>query len=191
MKSILMVVIVALAVTLAACGQEPARPTSAPPTPTTGGGEAPAAPTDTPPPPAEPRPLPATEAPPAAPPTEAPTVPPPTDTPTAEPTATSRPRPTATPASTGPLDFQFYIAGCRRAPTADKPGNAVVTISVEASGGNGVYRYFHKDAEEPDKFVDVEIELGTSFNGKVTVVSGDGQTLEKEYFFSTVNLECQ
>jgi len=184
MKSTLLLLMVCVALALTACGRVPDTPTGAPAEPTTGGDTAvPVAPTDSPPAGGESTPLPATA--PPEPPTEAPA-----ETATAEPTVASRPRPTATPASSGPLDFQTYIAGCTRAPTADKPGNVVITISVEATGGNGVYRYFHKNVEEPDKFIDVEWQLGTGLNGKVTVVSGDGQTLEKEYFFQTTNLEC-
>jgi len=183
MKSTLLLLMVCLALTLTACGREAATPTNAPPAPTTGGGAIPAAPTDTPATGGT------TPIPPADTPTSAPTSAP-TETPTATPTQAVRARPTASPISTGPLDFQFYIAGCKRAPTPDKPGNAIITISVEATGGNGVYKYFHKDVEEPDKFIDIEWQLGTGLIGKVTVASGDGQVLEKEYFFATNNLEC-
>jgi len=138
-----------------------APPTAAPPTtaPIAAPTEAPAA---------------TAEVPTAVPPTETPT-----ETPTLEPSPTARPRATATPA--GPLDFQMYVAGCRNAPTAAKPDNVVITISVEATGGNGVYRYYHRDVEEPDKFIDVEWGKNTRLNGSVTVTSGDGQSLTKEY----------
>jgi hypothetical protein len=89
-------------------------------------------------------------------------------------------RPRATPAPVGLLDFQTYVAGCRSAPTPQKPGNVVITISVEATGGNGVYRYFHQGVEEPDKFIDVEWEKGSRLIGEVTVTSA-GQSLTKEY----------
>jgi hypothetical protein len=167
--------VLCLALTVTACTQEEAPlespatvapPTAAPPTaapPTVAPTEAPTqAPQAT------------TEVPTAVPPTVAPT-----ETPTSEPSATARPRATAT--SAGPLDFQTYVAGCRRAPTADKPDNVVITISVEATGGNGVYRYFHQGAEEPDKFIDVEWGENTRLIGEVTVTSGDGQSLTKEY----------
>jgi hypothetical protein len=175
--------VLCLALTVTACTQEPApfesSPTSAPPA---------ALPTTAPPTVA-----PSTVAPPTVAPTEAPTeapqatavsptaVPPtesPTDTPTAAPSPTSRPR--ATPAPVGLLDFLTYVAGCRSAPTPQKPGNVVITISVEATGGNGVYRYFHQGVEEPDKFIDVEWEKGSRLIGEVTVTSA-GQSLTKEY----------
>jgi len=188
MKSKLLLLMVCVALALTACGRVPDTPTGAPAEPTTGGDTAvPVAPTDSPPAGGESTPLPATA--PPEPPTEAPA-----ETATAEPTVASRPRPTATPASSGPLDFQTYIAGCTRAPTADKPGNVVITISVEATGGNGVYRYFHvvsgTDVAEPDKLIDIAIEQGTRLIGRVVVTSGDGQTLNKEYDFATTNLEC-
>lgn len=186
LKSFLLLIAVTLV--LAACGRGPEAETSAPPQPTATSVETqPTAPADTP---AVATAV-ATE-PPVAPPTstsEPPATAPASDTPAPSATA-PRPRATATPVSIGPLDFQFYMAGCRRAPTAEKPGNVFITISVEATGGNGVYRYVREGVDLPGKFFDVEIELGTSINGKVTVVSGDGQTLEKEFFFSTNNIEC-
>ena len=184
MKSKLLLLMVCVALALTACGRVPDTPTGAPAEPTIGGDTAvPVAPTDSPPAGGESTSIPATA--PPKPPTEAPA-----ETATAEPTVASRPTARATPASSGPLDFQTYIAGCKRAPTADKPGNIVVTISVEATGGNGVYRYFHRDVEEPDKFIDIAIEQGTRLIGRVVVTSGDGQTLDKEYDFQTTNLEC-
>jgi hypothetical protein len=84
----------------------------------------------------------------------------------------------------------MYVAGCRSAPTQEKPGNVIVTLSVEATGGNGVYRYFHRDVQEPDKFIDIAWEKGTRLNGSVTVTSGDGQTLEKEYDVDLKTLDC-
>jgi len=169
--------VLCLALTVTACTQDQApfessptsAPTAAPPT---------AAPTDVP------LPVAPTEAPTEAPqataeiPTAVPPTETPADTPTAEPSPTARPRATATPA--GPLDFQMYVAGCRDAPTAAKPDNVVITISVEATGGNGVYRYYHRDVEEPDKFIDVEWGKNTRLIGSVTVTSG-GQSLTKEY----------
>ncbi|HET7090809.1 MAG TPA: hypothetical protein VFL17_19425 [Anaerolineae bacterium] len=174
--------VLCLALTVTACTQEQAplqaSPTSAPPAePPTSEPPTVALPTAAPPTAAPPTVAPTVtaEPPTAAAPTEAPT-----DTPTAGPSPTARPRATATAA--GPLDFQTYVAGCRLAPTPEKPGNVVITISVEATGGNGVYRYFHRDVEEPDKFIDIEWEKGTRLIGEVTVTSA-GQSLTKEYDF--------
>lgn len=121
---------------------------------------------------------------------------PPTDTPL-PPTATATvrpraratvPRPTAT--SAGPLSANIYVANCRRVPTSDKPGRIVVQISVEASGGNGKYRYFYSDKESPTKFIDVIGEKGTRLVGEVKVISGDGQTFSKPFDVGLGSLDC-
>jgi hypothetical protein len=111
----------------------------------------------------------------------------PTDTATAAPAAT-KPRPT--PTSSGPLAAAIYVANCRSVPTADKPGRIVVQISVEASGGNGRYRYFYQDKESPTKFIEVIGEKGTRLIGEVKVTSGDGQEIKPEYDIVVGQLTC-
>jgi hypothetical protein len=106
-------------------------------------------------------------------------------TPTSAPT---RPRPTAT--SSGPLAATIYVANCRSAPTADKPGRVIVQISVEASGGNGKYRYFYQDKESPTKFIEVVGERGTRVIGEVRITSGDGQELKKPFDIGVGGLSC-
>jgi hypothetical protein len=107
-------------------------------------------------------------------------------------TAKPRPRPTAT--STGPLTFTgtgIYVANCRLAPTTDKPGKVIIQISVEVTGGNGVYQYFDNDGVKwPTKFIDVPGERGTPLIGKVKVTSGGGQSIEKEYDIGFSDLTC-
>ncbi len=129
---------------------------------------------------------------PTLPPTSAPTSVGATDTPTAPPatpTTAPQPRPTAT--SAGPLTVAVYVANCRSAPTTAKPGGIVIQISVEAKGGNGVYKYFNNEGvQQTTKFIDIDWERGTRLLGKVTVTSGDGQTVEKEYSISPSELEC-
>lgn len=101
-----------------------------------------------------------------------------------------RPRPT----SSGPLTFTgtgIYVANCGKAATTDKPGGIVIQISVEVTGGNGTYQYFDNDGKQwPTKFIDVSGEKGTQSIGKVTVTSGDGQTVMKEYNLSPGDLAC-
>ncbi len=75
-------------------------------------------------------------------------------------------------------------------PTADKPGNVIVQISVEATGGNGQYHYFFQDKEYPTKFIDVAGEKGTRLIGEVNVTSGDGQSIKKEFNFAIADLTC-
>lgn len=104
----------------------------------------------------------------------------------------SVPRPR--PASSGPLTFTgtgIYVANCRFAVTTDKPGGIVIQISVEVTGGDGTYQYFDNNGKQwPTKFIDVGGEKGTQSIGKVTVTSGDGQTVMKEYNLSPGDLTC-
>jgi len=181
MRSVPLLIGMLVTVTACALGGATLAPTQ-PPAPT----EAQAAPTSAPPAVAN------TPTAPPAPSLDPTSTPVATATTTAEltPTATTAAAPRPTPASTGPLDFQTYVAGCRSAPTQEKPGNVIVTISVEATGGNGFYRYFHRGVEEPDKFIDIAWERGTRLNGRITVTSGDGQTLEKEYDVDMKSLDC-
>jgi hypothetical protein len=86
----------------------------------------------------------------------------------------------------------IYVANCRNAPTAAKPGGIVIQISVEARGGNGVYKYFNNEGvQQKTKFIDISWEMGSRLLGKVTVTSGDGQTVEKEYSISPGELRCR
>jgi len=111
----------------------------------------------------------------------------PTDTASAAPSAT-KPRPT--PTSSDPLTAAIYVANCRSAPTADKPGRIIVQISVEAGGGSGRYRYFYQDKESPTKFIEVAGEKGTRVIGEVKVTSGDGQELKQEFDIAPGQLTC-
>lgn len=187
MKSRLILTLLML-IALAACGSpQPAAPTAAPeveptsvpptqPLPTAVPPTNTSAPTATRPAPTEPPPAPTDTL-----------RPQPTDTATAAP-ATTRPRPTLT--SAGPLSAAIYAANCRSEPTAEKPGRVVVQISVEASGGNGRYRYFYQDKESPTKFIEVIGEKGTRLIGEVKVTSGDGQELKKEFDIAVNELTC-
>ncbi len=88
------------------------------------------------------------------------------------------------------MSANIYVANCRSTPTAEKPGSVIVQISVEASGGNGKYRYFYQDKEWPTKFIDVPGEKGTRLIGEVRVTSGDGQEIKKEFDISIGELNC-
>jgi hypothetical protein len=110
--------------------------------------------------------------------------------PAASPTlAVTRVRPT--PTSSGPLTVAVYIAGCRRAPTTGKPGNVIIQIALEASGGNGRYQYFNEGVESPSKFIDIEWEKGTRLIGTVKVLSGDGQVVQKRYDIPIGEIQCK
>jgi hypothetical protein len=88
------------------------------------------------------------------------------------------------------LAAAIYTANCRSAPTTDKPGRVTVQISVEATGGNGRYRYFYQDKEFPTKFIEVVGEKGTRIIGEVRVTSGDGQEINKEFDIAVDQLTC-
>ncbi|CAG0936297.1 hypothetical protein TFLX_05165 [Thermoflexales bacterium] len=184
---------------LAACGTN--QPTPAAPAPQATAEQATSAPASQPTsvPPTQPLPtavpptntsVPATETPTATEPLPVSTdttAPQPTNTATAA-SAATKPRPT--PTSAGPLSAAIYTANCRSAPTADKPGRVTVQISIEASGGNGRYRYFYQDKEYPTKFIEVTGEKGTRIIGAVKITSGDGQELTKEFDIAVGQLTC-
>ena len=79
-------------------------------------------------------------------------------------------------------------AAARRQPTSR--ASVIVQISVEASGGNGRYRYFYQDKESPTKFIEVIGEKGTRIIGEVKVTSGDGQEIKKEFDIAISQLTC-
>jgi hypothetical protein len=190
---------IAISFVLTACNQSGPAPAAGPSTsvpnniaPTVvspAAGPATVIPTDVPTVGADTPTLPATSAP-----TTAPTGVEATDTPTVPPvtpvTPTKvRPRPTAT--SSGPLTIEIYVAGCQSAPTAAKPAGVIVQISIEAKGGNGVYKYFDNEGvQHSSKFIDISWAKGSALIGKVTVTSGDGQTVEKEYFITIAEAKC-
>jgi hypothetical protein len=189
-----LILMLLLSVTLVACGgPQPAAPTSAPVATTAPADQPASVPATQPPPTAVPPTNTAVPAATKAAPTEPPAAPTdtvapqPTNTATATPAA-AKPRPT--PTSAGPLAAAIYVANCRSAPTADKPGQITVQISVEASGGNGRYRYFYQDKESPTKFIEVVGEKGTRLIGEVKVTSGDGQEIKKEFDFAANQLTC-
>jgi hypothetical protein len=174
---------------LAACGGN-AGPTATPTATTVPGVEA----TSEPPPTQPPAPAPLladTVAPPA---TIHPTEPSgvvPTDTMPA-PTSTSAPQPAqprATATSSGPLQAAIYVANCRSAPSAEKPGRVIIQISVEATGGNGKYRYSYQNKDYTRKFIDVIGEKGTRSIGEVIVTSGD-QQIKQEFDIAIGQLNC-
>lgn len=137
--------------------------------------------------------------PPIAPSTEAiPTRQPPTTTPvaaaSATPTATATLTPTATlpvatpkPVSTGPLDFKVNIIGCRLDPT--RGGGVVLTMRIDATGGNGVYTYFREN-EKVQRTFERPATKGTAVIDAFRVESGDGQKVERKERFTGSQFGC-
>ncbi len=190
-RTLLMLLMLCAALLLSACGRSAITPRPYTPTPVpelnvtrAPGKSVPVLilPTETPS-----LPEPTTVSPTAIPSTATSTLPP---TVTATPTKTPvRIRPTAT--SAGPLSVAVYVASCRRSPTAAKPGNVTIQISIEPVGGNGDYHYFNQGVEAVSKFIDIVWEHGSRLTGVVKVVSGDGQSIEKEYDIPVGELDCK
>ncbi len=109
-----------------------------------------------------------------------------TGTLTATVTATLPP-PTARPVSTGPLDFQVYLVGCRR--DDSREGGVILTFKVEATGGNGVYTYVREGQTVP-QISDRPATKGNAVVDAWRVTSGDGQTLEKKFQFQGSEFHC-
>ena len=87
------------------------------------------------------------------------------------------------------MSAAIYVANCRSEPTADKPGQVVIQISVEATGGTGKYTYTYQNKDYPTKFIDVIGEKGTRSIGEVLVTSGN-QQIKKEFDISPGDLTC-
>ncbi len=109
-----------------------------------------------------------------------------TGTLTATVTATLPP-PTVRPASTGPLDFQVYLVGCRR--DDSREGGVILTFKVEATGGNGVYTYVREGQTVP-QISDRPATKGNAVVDAWRVTSGDGQTLERKFQFKGSQFNC-
>ncbi len=107
-----------------------------------------------------------------------PTPPPP---PQPEPTPAPSPAPTPRPSS-GPLDFNATISRVRKDP--DRPGQVIVTFQIAASGGSGEYEYYC----EGDKLSGPTRDRPSTKSGAIVesyrVVSSDGQTSSKKFFFA-------
>ncbi len=145
------------------------------PVPDDGGGST-ATPTPTPQPAPTPQPVPT--------PTPAPT---PTPTPTPQPAPTPTPEPAPTPPpppvpSAGPLDVNVTIARVRNNP--DQPGQIIVTFQIDATGGSGVYEYYCEGVKLSGPTRDRPATRSGAIVEAYKVVSSDGQTVEKKFFFA-------
>jgi hypothetical protein len=128
------------------------------------------------------------------PPTPTDTTPPNDDTSTPGPVddTVSPPTPTDTtttiPPSAGPLDFNVRLVGCRKDP--DRKNNVILTFEIDVTGGNGVYTYMR----EGETLDGSRCERAAGRNGSIVdayrVTSGDGQSVEKKFFFASRDFPC-
>ncbi len=96
--------------------------------------------------------------------------------------------PTVTPHSSGPLDFQVSVVGCRN--DASREGGVILTFKVEATGGNGVYTYIREGQVVP-QVSDRPATKGTAVIDAWQVQSGDGQQIEKKFRFTGQEFGCK
>ena len=100
------------------------------------------------------------------------------------PTAT---KPAPPPPSSGPLNFSASLVGCRLDPS--RKGGIVLTFKIEATGGNGVYRYYDEDKEVTAVY-DRAATKGTAVIISYRVTSSDGQSKETKIFFKANDFNC-
>ncbi len=97
------------------------------------------------------------------------------------------PPPTVAPVSTGPLDFQVFLVGCRR--DDSREGGVILTFKVEATGGNGVYTFIREGQTVPQ----ISDRPATKGNGVIDawiVRSGDGQEVQRKFQFRGRDFNC-
>ncbi len=109
-----------------------------------------------------------------------------TGTITATATATI-PAPTKAPVSTGPLDFQVFLVGCRR--DDSREGGVILTFKVEATGGNGIYTFI-REGQVVAQISERPATKGNAVIDAWRVRSGDGQEIERKYRFTGSEFHC-
>jgi hypothetical protein len=95
--------------------------------------------------------------------------------------------PTVPPVSTGPLDFQVFLVGCRRDETRE--GGVFLTFKVEATGGNGVYTYV-REGQNVAQISERPATKGSAVIDAWIVRSGDGQEVEHKFRFPGSEFNC-
>jgi len=78
----------------------------------------------------------------------------------------------------------ILLIGIERDPTRDQ--GAIASIQVVYSGGLAPYTIFHDDTLQPDNPFKVLTVCGGTIVHTIHVISGDGQTLTKKYFFGDI-----
>jgi hypothetical protein len=101
----------------------------------------------------------------------------------AAPTSPATPRPgsspTTPPAASGPLDFSYNISWQL---TAGNPFVAVARVTIQATGGSGVYTYYHDDILQSGPTFEYNWAACRGNPGSLKVDSSDGQSVRKNYF---------
>ena len=111
-----------------------------------------------------------------------------TPAPAATPVASSAPPPTPTPApapapiaSSGPLSFNVSIARVRTDP--NQQGQIIITFKIEVTGGSGEYQYWCEGSQLAGPLRDRPSTRTGNIVEAYKVISSDGQTVEKKFFF--------
>jgi hypothetical protein len=99
----------------------------------------------------------------------------------------TRPAPTVSPVSTGPLDFQVSLVGCRR--DDSREGGIILTFKVDAVGGNGIYTYI-REGQSVAQISERPATKGSGVIDAWRVRSGDGQEVQRKYRFAGSELNC-
>jgi hypothetical protein len=99
----------------------------------------------------------------------------------------TRPAPTVPPVSTGPLDFQVSLVGCRR--DDSREGGVILTFKVDATGGNGLYTYI-REGQSVAQISERPATKGSGVIDAWRVRSGDGQEVQRKYRFAGSELNC-
>ena len=96
-------------------------------------------------------------------------------------------KPAPPPPSSGPLDFNASLNGCRL--DSSRAGGIILSIKITATGGSGVYRYYD-EGKEVTAFYDRPATKGSAVIISYRVTSSDGQSKETKFFFKASDFHC-
>lgn len=99
----------------------------------------------------------------------------------------TQPAPAVSPISTGLLDFQVFLVGCRR--DDSREGGIILIFKVDATGGNGIYTYI-REGQSVAQISERPATKGSGVIDAWRVRSGDGQEVQRKYRFAGSELNC-